>query len=131
VMLTGFSLGGITAGAIAAEPHGYNIQQVVTAGAPIGGMNIPSATHVTAFEARQDAVPTLDGAANPSSWTTIHQNAYRLANEDMPFPSSPANAHLADRYGVMAKANPAVNNDPAIGKFFRGTLTVTDQYATR
>ncbi|HEY8911831.1 hypothetical protein [Lacisediminihabitans sp.] len=131
VMLTGFSLGGITAGAMAADPHGYNIQQVVTAGAPIGGMDIPSTTHVTAFEARQDAVPTLDGTANPSSWTTIHQNAYRLANEATPIASTPLNAHLANRYAVMAKENPAVNNDPAIGKFFQGTLTVTDQYATR
>lgn len=131
VMLTGFSLGGITAGAIAADPHGYNIQQVVTAGAPIGGMDIPSTTHVTAFEARQDAVPSLDGTANPSSWTTIHQNAYRLANEATPYTSTPMNAHLANRYAVMAKENPAVNNDPAIGKFFQGTLTVTDHYATR
>jgi hypothetical protein len=27
--------------------------------------------------------------------------------------------------------NPAVNNDPAIGKFFQGTLTVTDYYSSR
>jgi hypothetical protein len=129
VMMTGFSLGGITAGAIAADPHGYNVQQLVTAGAPIGGMNIPSSIHVTALEATQDFVPTLDGKENPSSWTTLREGGHALADANGSM--SPWGVHSANQYGVMAKENPTVNTDPAIGGFFQGKLTVTDYYASR
>jgi hypothetical protein len=129
VMVTGFSLGGITAGAIAANPHGFNVEQVVTAGAPIGGMSIPTSTHVTALEARQDPVPSLDGTANPSTWTTVRHDAYPLATESGYTVLSAA--HDANRYAVLARENAAVNNDPGFAKFFQGTQTVTDYYARR
>ncbi len=74
VMVTGFSLGGITAGAIAAHPGPYNIQQVVPAGSAIGTMPISPTIHVVAVEGSQDLVPTLVGATNPKTWTTRGPN---------------------------------------------------------
>ncbi|WP_267420042.1 MULTISPECIES: hypothetical protein [unclassified Curtobacterium] len=120
VMLVGFSLGGITAGAIAADPHGYNIQQVVTAGAPVGAMNIPAATNVTSFESVSDPVAALDGVPNPdrSSWDTVRGDAPAKPGETgMP---SVKDAHDADRYAVMATQNPAVNASSDIAQFLGG-----------
>jgi hypothetical protein len=131
VMLTGFSLGGITAGAMAADPRGYHIEQLVTAGSPIGAMNIPATTHVTAFEARQDLVPTLDGTPNPTSWTTIRHDASAFSTENPSSTFTPLEAHDANRYAVMAKENTDVSTDPAIAKFFGGSQSVTDFYAHR
>jgi len=130
VMVTGFSLGGITAGAIAAHPGPYNIQQVVTAGSPIGTMPISPNIHVVALEGSEDLVPTLDGATNPKTWTTVHQTGYPLVGESNPT-MNPANVHNANRYAVMAVNNPTVNNDPNITRFLGGTLTVTDYAAVR
>ncbi|GGL05746.1 hypothetical protein JOE58_000310 [Curtobacterium luteum] len=132
VMMTGFSLGGITAGAIAADPHGYNVQQVVTAGSPIGAMDIPTSTRVTAFESTSDPIAPLDGTANPDQWTTVSGMApSKLGETD---PPTVANAHDANRYAVMASQDPAVNNDAAIGQFLGGrgkTTTVTDYQVQR
>ena len=120
VMLVGFSLGGITAGTIAADPHGYNIQQVVTAGAPVGAMNIPAGTNVTSFESTSDPVAALDGVPNPdrSSWDTVRGDApVKPGETGMP---SVKDAHDADRYAVMATQNPAVNASSDIAQFLGG-----------
>jgi hypothetical protein len=132
VMLTGFSLGGITAGAVAADPHGYNVQQVVTAGSPIGAMDIPSSTHVSAFESTKDPIAALDGVHNPSSWTTVGGAAPTKIGEG----SAPtiADAHDANRYAVMAGQNPAVNDDASVAQFLGGSgnqTTVTDYQVRR
>jgi len=60
-------------------------------------------------EESQDLVPTLDGATNPKTWTTVHQTG-------CPF---------------VGESNPTVNNDPNITRFLGGTLTVTDYAAVR
>ncbi|WP_413602320.1 hypothetical protein [Curtobacterium sp. Curtsp57] len=121
VMLVGFSLGGITAGTIAADPHGYNIQQVVSAGAPIGAMPIPSSTHVTSFESTSDPVAALDGRLNPdsSSWQTVRGDAPVKPTEGGQQPTL-VNAHDANRYAVMAQDNPSVNLSSDIGQFLGG-----------
>lgn len=118
VMIVGFSLGGITAGTIAADPHGYNIQQVVTAGAPIGAMPIPPSTHITAFESTSDPIAGLDGVPNPatSSWETVRGDSPVKADEGGHQPSL-ATAHDANRYAVMAQEYPLTNHSSAIGKF--------------
>ena len=109
VMATGFSLGGITAGPIAATSSDYNIQQVVTAGSPIGTMPISPKIHVVALEGSQDLVPTLVGAINSKAWTTVHHTGYPLVGE----------------------SNPIMNNDPNIARFLGGPLTVTDYASVR
>ncbi|GAA2524628.1 hypothetical protein [Rarobacter incanus] len=67
VMVAGFSQGGITAAAFARNyQNDFKIQHVVTAGSPIGRIEIPRATTVTSFENAGDvAVPRLDLASNP------------------------------------------------------------------
>ncbi|GGL77537.1 hypothetical protein HUN58_17405 [Curtobacterium sp. Csp1] len=118
VMLVGFSLGGITAGAIAADPDGFNVQQVVTAGSPVGAMRIPDTTHVTSFESTSDPVAALDGTLNPArpSWQTIRGDAPIKADEDIPM-ASVVDAHDANRYAVMAQQQGRVNASDDIAKF--------------
>ena len=93
-------------------------------------MPISPKIHVVALEGRQDLVPTLDGATNPKTWTTVHQTGYPLVRESNPI-MNPANVHNPNRHAVMAIINPTVNNDPNITRFLRGTLTVTDYAAVR
>ncbi|MFJ6172498.1 hypothetical protein [Curtobacterium sp. NPDC092190] len=106
VMLTGFSLGGITAGAIAQGNDGeFNIQRVATAGAPIARMDIPNSVKVTALESPQDAVPKLDGADNPTSWGAGigSQETATLDAEGSSTTMHPGNVHDAARYSQMAR----------------------------
>ncbi|MDQ1681627.1 MAG: hypothetical protein QOH99_168 [Frankiaceae bacterium] len=67
VMLVGHSQGGLVAmsTALAASESGeFRITNVITAGAPIGGMPVPRGTQVLSLENRADIVPRLDGQAN-------------------------------------------------------------------
>jgi hypothetical protein len=132
VMTVGFSLGGITAAAMAADPRGYNIQQVVTAGSPISEMAIPTDVGVTALMADEDLVPVASGGQNPAAWTTVDGSGSILAAESADTVLHPGNAHDANRYAVMASEHPEVNSDPAITDFLSGDeVTVTDYYSTR
>lgn len=130
VMLTGFSLGGITAGSMAADPRGHNVQQVVTAGAPIGRFEIPPSTNVTAFEADGDPVARLDGVENPRG--TISGLPARLDQgaESGDRILGPVEIHNADRYARMAQQSP-VNSSEDYANFFDGKQEVFDAYGTR
>jgi hypothetical protein len=138
VMLEGFSLGGITAGQMAADPSlHYNITHVVTGGAPIANFDIPSTTKVLAFEYNQDPVAQLDGHANPSSanFTTVKADAPLLAKEH----EAPGilRAHNADRYAktaaqAMRLGNPSVDGfGSSASGFFENGGTTTDYGARR
>ena len=131
VMTTGFSLGGITAAAMAADPRGYNIEQVVTAGSSISGIAIPDDVRVTALEADEDLVPVAAGGRNPESWTTVGGPGSLLAGESDSTIIYPGNVHDANRYAVMAAEHAEINTDPQIARFFSGEVTATDYYATR
>ena len=138
VMLEGFSLGGITAGAMAADPalH-YNITHVVTAGAPISHFAIPSTVKVLSLEFNEDPVARLDGSANPdrSNWTTVNENAPTLSGEA----SAPGilGAHNSDRYAEFAKSAFASGNvsvdswQASADGFFSGSNTQVDYGAQR
>jgi len=138
VMLEGFSLGGITAGAMAADPalH-YNITHVVTAGAPISHFAIPNTVKVLSLEFNEDPVARLDGSANPdrSNWTTVNENAPTLSGEA----SAPGilNAHDAGRYAEFAKSAFASGNvsvdswQASADGFFSGSNTHIDYGAQR
>ena len=128
ILISGFSLGGITAASIAASDTGYHIQQVITAGSPIARFDIPNDIGVVAWEANQDLVCASDGRANPSRWTTIRQDALNLAGEGS-IDLGPHNAHDLDRYARMAAENPQVGANPKISMFFDGNLTITDYFA--
>jgi len=131
VMTTGFSLGGITAAAMAADPRGYNIQQVVTAGSPISEMAIPVGVDVTALAADEDLVAVATGGQNPESWTTVGGSGSHLAGESDSTVMHALNVHDANRYAVMASENPEINNDPNITGYFAGDVTVNDYHASR
>jgi hypothetical protein len=76
VMLTGHSQGGIAAAALASDAAfraEFAVRAVVTGGAPIARFAVPDDVAVLALEHRQDAVPMLDGRANPDrpGWVTV------------------------------------------------------------
>ena len=65
VMLVGHSQGGMTASALAQDPDfGYDVDYVVTAGAPIAGAHYGEGTTALSLENQGDLVPRLDGAPN-------------------------------------------------------------------
>ncbi len=129
ILMTGFSLGGITAASIAASGSGYNIQQVVTAGSPIARFEIPDDVDVLAWEANQDVVPSLDGKQNPNAWTTIRRDGPPFATESDRKVLLALDAHDLDRYARMAADEPDISGDPKIERFFDGNITITDYYA--
>jgi len=130
VMLSGFSLGGITAGSMAANPGSHNVQQVVTAGAPIGRFDIPGRTGVTALEADGDPVARLDGQDN--SRGTVAGPPARLESESGPGADllGPGDIHNADRYARMAQGS-SQNSSTQFDTYFRGDKKVTDFYGVR
>lgn len=139
VMLEGFSLGGITAGSMAADPNlHFNITHVVTAGAPIANFDIPHSVRVMSLEHNEDPVARLDGTANPdrSNWTTVHADAPLLASDNGVAPGI-AGAHNADRYAKTAASASVVGNasvdawQDSAKDFFTGNGTVTDYGAQR
>lgn len=74
VMLTGWSQGGILAGAMASDPSSpFNIEAIVVAGAPIDHMPIPRSVSVVAIQHDGDHVPRLDGVPphQGPNWVTI------------------------------------------------------------
>jgi hypothetical protein len=140
VQLDGFSLGGITAAAIAADPNGFNITEIHTAGAPIGRMEIPAHTRVVALEATQDPVPALDGARNQPRWTTIRGSGAALATDSPTTVLTPFNVHDPDRYGAMGLGDPRITprtNDTQGAMIGRldipsgGHVRINDYYAMR
>ncbi|WP_157693131.1 PGAP1-like alpha/beta domain-containing protein [Pedococcus dokdonensis] len=76
VMLTGHSLGGIAAAGLASSPRftaRHRVTHLVTFGAPIARMPVPSATQVLSLEHTRDPVPRLEGQPNPdrATWVTV------------------------------------------------------------
>ena len=71
VMLVGHSQGGMTAAHLAADPgfsSRFNVQQVVTVGAPTAQVSdIPAKTDVLSIENTGDMVPLTDGEDNPEA----------------------------------------------------------------
>lgn len=103
VELDGFSLGGIAAAAVAADPRGYNITEIHTAGSPVGAMNIPDGVRVVSLEADHDVVAALDGRRNPArdDWLTVRGPGVRTMDETVSPPMLPGTVHDVRRYAVM------------------------------
>lgn len=77
VMLVGFSQGGILAGKLASQDNGFNIQAIVTAGAPIDAYDIPEHISVLSMQHTNDIVARLDGAPpiHGDHWYTVDVDA--------------------------------------------------------
>lgn len=68
VLLAGHSQGGMVVTRLAASLQGtFDIEAVVTAGSPVGSMPMPDGVAALHLEHAQDAVPTLEGRANPDA----------------------------------------------------------------
>jgi hypothetical protein len=70
VMLVGHSQGGIVAARAATDfvnTGAYNVTHVVTAGSPVGGIEIPDSVQMMSLENSGDIVPHLDARDNPNS----------------------------------------------------------------
>lgn len=66
VMLVGHSQGGIVAAQSTTDlkTAGYNVTHVVTAGSPVGRIEVPGDVQVLSLENRNDIVPHLDASDN-------------------------------------------------------------------
>jgi hypothetical protein len=133
VSIDGFSLGGITAAAIAADPRGFNVVEVHTAGSPIGGLAIPRSTRVYALEADQDLVAALDGRRNPDrpEWTTVHGTGVPTADENTAGPMLPGSVHSARRYAVMGAGSNELRDVGGLEIPPGGSVSVADFEAKR
>ncbi|MGL6235622.1 MAG: alpha/beta hydrolase [Segniliparus sp.] len=135
VMMVGHSQGGIVAANAAADwvkEGKYNVTNVVTAGSPVGLVDMPGSVKVLSLENSGDIVPHLDGRSNPdtSNWTTVtfdHQTGTVGGNHDMDY----------NGYAQVAK-NISNSSDPSISAFNQSltdngftTGTSTDDYEFR
>jgi hypothetical protein len=136
VMMVGFSLGGITAAAIASGDSGYNIRQVITAGAPIARSNLADGANppdVISLESKNDPVAILDGGSNHQSenWRTTRDATPRFSGEMDGEPLPLIDNHNALRYAKMAGAHPEINSSKQVREFLTGPLEVNDYYSRR
>ncbi|PWK84797.1 lipase (class 3) [Lentzea atacamensis] len=69
VMLVGHSQGGIVAAQSTNDliSSGYNVTHVVTAGSPVGRIDIPDNVQMLSLENKNDIVPRLDASDNPNT----------------------------------------------------------------
>src|SRR5699024_1357872 len=134
-MLVGYSQGGITAAGLASDSafrRKYNVQSVVSVGAPIAGFEVPRHIKVLAVEHDRDVVPNLDGAENPDrpNITTVTRRLPRTGG-------GAAGAHSAKKYArTMAMLDHAP--PPAVAawmranrKFFNGGESTSFDYVAR
>ncbi|PWJ55815.1 PGAP1-like protein [Quadrisphaera granulorum] len=99
VMLAGHSLGGIVAAQMAADPSvraSYDVEAVLTAGSPIGAIDIPAGVDVLALEHTNDPVPDAEGLENTK--TNSH-----LTTVTAPTPQG-LDAHGTDGYALLGDA---------------------------
>lgn len=130
VLVAGHSQGGMVAASLAADPQvraRYRITQVVTVGSPIAGFGIPDGVQVLAVEHRDDAVPLLDGRANPdrSGWITVRRTAHA--------PGAPVDAlaaHDLDRYRETLRQVDR-SDDPSLQVYRSGLEPFLDRPGAR
>ncbi len=121
VLLAGHSQGGIVAARVAADPFvqgSYDVRAVVTAGSPIGGIDLPTGVQVLSLEHSQDAVPALDGRPNPDTpdRTTVERDLSVSADRRDRAAATGFGAHPLDVYERTARAIEG-SDDPSIHGF--------------
>ncbi len=88
VMLAGFSLGGMVAAQVAvrAAAEGFTVSHLVTGGAPLGRVRIPSGVRVLALEHVLDIVPRIEGRENPVRWSVSGAGDFVTVKAGPPLP---------------------------------------------
>ncbi|MFT4289018.1 hypothetical protein [Nocardioides sp.] len=106
VLIVGHSQGGMQAIALAAQQTPYQIAQVVTAGSPVGGVDLPADVGAISLEHAGDPIPLTDAAGNPDAVNhvtiTFESGSSGLAGN-----------HGLDHYAAGAAAADA-SHDPAV-----------------
>ena len=132
LMLTGFSLGGITASALGSDPwvnSHYNVTNVVVGGSSIARFDFPPDVQVTAFEIRGDLVPLTDGMNNPATPNQVTVRTDNPGTGDKFEPHNALNyATSAAQYQASGDPN-AVRFTESTQNFFSGENTVVRDYA--
>lgn len=114
VMLVGHSQGGMVSTSLAADAdftRQFNVQHVVTAGAPTAQVpHLPESTHAIHLENRGDAVPLLDGEENPDqpNRTTVRFDE--------------GSSDIADNHGMDHYANGAAAADASTNSSIQGEI---------
>jgi len=121
VLLAGHSQGGIVAARVAADAFvqsHYDVRAVVTAGSPVGGIDLPAGVQVLSLEHSQDAVPALDGRANPDTpdRTTVERDLRASPDERDRRAATSFGAHALDVYERTARSIEG-SDDPSIRAF--------------
>lgn len=121
VLLSGHSLGGIVAAALASTPSftaQHRVTHVVTMGSPVARMPVPRDVNVLSLEHHQDPVPRLEGRSNPDrrSWVTVTRDL----RGDTDRVDTGSGAHDADEYAETASAVDA-STDASVQEWRRGS----------
>lgn len=121
VMLVGHSQGGIVAAGATDDliGSGYNVTHVVTAGSPVGRIDVPDNVQMLSLENSGDIVPHLDAADNPDgpNRTTV--------TFDNQTGTVGGNHGLGDNY-VDAAGQLDSSSDPSVERFRDSTGAFTD-----
>jgi len=117
VGLYGHSQGGIVVTRLAGDPgvnEHYNVTTLLTAGSPVGGIDLPDSVSALHLENGGDAVPSLDAAPNPSSPHRITVSVNTTGSGIAKYP------HHASHYAQALENMPADPNVEAWNVQMRG-----------
>ncbi|WEV77867.1 hypothetical protein O9K63_14925 [Janibacter cremeus] len=126
VLLGGRSQGGLTAAALAADPHfrrRFRVTHVVTAGAPVAGLDVPDDVSVLSLEHTEDPVAGLDGADNSDreDWVTVERRVADLLGPD----DGATDAHATELYAQTARLVDE-SDDPSLAAWRAGADAFLD-----
>lgn len=131
VMLVGHSQGGIVATQTATDLSSsgeFNVTHVVTAGSPVGRIDVPDNVQVLSLENEHDITPHLDAVDNPDRPNQV------TVSFDTQHGAIVANHGIGDSY-VPAAAAVDASTDPSVvayrdsaGAFFAGDGTTITTY---
>jgi predicted alpha/beta hydrolase family esterase len=133
VVMVGHSQGGLIAAQVAASGD-FPVTDVITVGAPIRHVQVPSPVTVVALEHREDVIPALSGVAAPAGHIIVTRSLYGHSpaprGEVLP-------AHSLSRYIETAALldknahGEARSTQERIASLTRGDATVTMWRANR
>ena len=117
VGLYGHSQGGIVVTRLAGDPgvaEHYNVTTLLTAGSPVGGIDLPDSVSALHLENGGDAVPALDATPNPGSPHRITVSVNTTGSGIAKYP------HHASHYAQALENMPADPNVEAWNARMRG-----------
>ena len=130
ILLVGHSQGGLVAAGAAGRlvERGYAVTHVVTAGSPIGRVEVPSTVDVLSLENRYDPVPHLDAAENPdrSHRTTV---VFSGSDADIGAAHGLTTSYAAGATALDGSEHPSISRFRAgLAPFLGGTTARSDVY---